>query len=114
MRATLGPRTQLKPAIQYDAMSLFSARFAQRKLLYTSPVRRFSRIDVALQIDSQVVDTRELAHLAASVAERSHNFQVLSPQDPDLVVVAVPEIQIRLLRIDRETNRERGPIPQRP
>src|SRR5262245_18567032 len=67
------------------------------------------RVDVALGVGGDAVHAVELAGLASAVAEAGQDFHRLAQQDVDLLVAAVGDVEILLLRVFRE-----GDVPHRP
>src|SRR5438132_4194854 len=74
----------------------------EHELLQPLTAVRLGHVDVALRVGRDAVDRVELARLPAAVAEARELGQRLAIEDVDLLVGAVGEIEILLLRILRE------------
>src|SRR5262245_20108630 len=79
------------------------------ELLQPPPLVGLGRVDVAFGIGGDAVNPIELARLAPAVAEAGQDFHRLAQQDVDLLVAAVGDVEILLLRVFRE-----GDVPHRP
>ena len=84
-----------------------------QKSLYTLATIGFSRIDVAFGVGRDAVDRVELSRLPAAIAETRQDFQRVAQHDVDLLVRAVDEVDVLLLRIFRESNVPDRPVAQR-
>src|ERR671914_303601 len=72
------------------------------ELLQALALVRFGRVDVALRVHRNTVDAEELAGLPAAVAEARENLHRVALDDVDLLVLAIRQIDVPLLRILRE------------
>ena len=72
------------------------------ELLQAPALVGLGRVDVALRVGRDAVHGEELAGLAAAVAEARQDLQRVALDDVDLLVLAVGEVEILLLRILRE------------
>src|SRR6185312_17247511 len=72
------------------------------ELLQAAPLVGLGRIDVALRVDGDAVDREPLARLPAAVAEAGEDLHAGAIEDVDLLVLAVGQEQVLLLRILRE------------
>src|SRR6266542_5934075 len=74
----------------------------RQELLHALSLERLPRVDIPPRIDRDASDAVERAGMASAVAEASHRFERVAPQDEYLLVVAVRDEQVSLLRIVRE------------
>src|SRR5580704_3619413 len=82
---------------------------SRHELLHALGVMLLTRVEVAARIDGDAADGDEAAHLPSAVADRSHLSERVALQHEDLVIDAVGDEDIALLRIARERQ-----IPHRP
>src|SRR5581483_2382071 len=95
-------------------LALFHVLHAlQHELLNAAAVVGLGREDVALGVDRNAVHGVELAGLLAAVAEAREHFEIRAIQDPDLLVVAVDQVQVLLRRILRERDVPRRAVTER-
>ena len=76
----------------------------EAELLHAVVVSRLPDVHVALSVDRERVDDHELPSSASAAAERPHRFQRLAPEDPDLLVRAVADVEKLLLRVWRQAD----------
>src|SRR5437867_5621693 len=72
------------------------------ELLNALPLVGLRRVDVALRVRGDAVHGEELPRLAAAVAEACQDLERLAVHDVHLLVSAVGEVDVLLLRIARE------------
>ena len=77
---------------------LSRGRPLNRKLLHAPPGGRLADVEVALGVDAHAMRAQKLAGPAAAASEFAGHFGIRAPQDPNLVVRAVGEVQRLLLR----------------
>src|SRR5476651_1098736 len=75
------------------------ALFLERELLNAPPGRRFADVEIALVVDAHPVRTQHLSGLAPAAPELTDDLEIRAPQDPDLVIRAIGDIQPLLLRV---------------
>src|SRR5262245_59214092 len=83
------------------------------KPLYPLAAIRLRRIQVALRIGREAVDAVELPGLPPALAETREELQRVAQDHVDLRILAIGEIQVRLLRVARERDVPRGSRSQR-
>src|SRR5215467_1324092 len=71
------------------------------------------RIDVALAVDGEVVDPVELPRTSTVAPERSEDVTALAREHPDVVVLAVGGVEVRLLAVRREVHVPRRSVAAR-
>src|SRR3954469_9241770 len=77
-------------------------RSLRHELLDALPLERFAGVEVPLRIDGDAADRIERAGIAAAVAEAADGLERVAAQDEDLLIVAVGDVEIALLRIARQ------------
>src|SRR5690348_16322399 len=69
------------------------------ELLYSLPLVRLRRIDVALRVGCDAVHGEELTRLASAITEHRQNLERLTIHHVYTLVSAVREVEVLLLRI---------------
>src|SRR5207302_10792489 len=82
--------------------------------LQAAAVVGFGRVDVALRVGGDAMDRVELSRHLAAVAEAREDFERLPIEDPDLLVVAVDEVDVLLRRVVAERDVPRRSVAERP
>src|SRR5918993_1112613 len=76
--------------------------------------RGFGDEDVAGRIDREIVRPAEFANADAGTGELAHHFEIAAAKHGNHVRAAVGDIEVRLWRVVREADRERGLDSARP
>src|SRR5580765_4171214 len=82
--------------------------------LQAAAVVGLGRVDVPLRVGGDAVDGVELAGHLAAVAEAGEDLERLPIENPDLLVLAVREVDELLLRIVRERDVPGRAVAERP
>src|SRR5262245_792635 len=82
------------------------------ELLDAFPFVCLAGIDVALRIHGDAADAVELARHSPALAEARDDFKRFAPQDEDLLVMAVGDVEIALLWIVRKCDLPNRPVPE--
>src|SRR5438093_1146548 len=85
-----------------------------RELLHALALVGLRYIDVPFRVDRDAVRAEELTRLAPAVAEAGEQLQRLPLDDVDLLIAAVRQIQIFLLRVFRERDVPYRAVGERP
>src|SRR5262249_30865289 len=87
---------------QHALIHLHSADSLVREPLDALALERLARVEIALRVDSHVVRRIDLAGLSAAVAEAGDRLERRAVEHPDLLVHAVGDVEVLLLRVARE------------
>src|SRR5579862_1101561 len=85
-----------------------------REALHALPFVGFGDVDIPLRVDGNAVGAEELAWLPPPVAETRQLVKRLALEDVYLLVAAVRQIKVLLLRVLRKGDVPHRPIGQRP
>src|SRR5262245_13638278 len=82
------------------------------ELLHPFSLVGLGRVDVALRVGRDAVDREELSRLTAAVSEARENLERLAVHHVDLLVLAVGDVDVLLLRVLREGDVPDGAVSQ--